>query len=241
VAQAQEDQETVAKKMIHYHQMTVPVVGDQNIFLGIIPSDTLVEVLEKEASEDVYRISAMAALTNSYFDTPFFRLLWERGAILIALLLAQTFSTMIIDHYQANLCGFLMFFITMLISTGGNSSSQTSALVIQGMASGEINRSNIQRFFSRELRMAGMLSLTLGIVSFIRVYLTYHNFWGSVVVSLSLALIVLFSVVLGSGIPILLKRLRLDPAFAAGPFLATLMDILGLLIYCYISSLFLPI
>jgi magnesium transporter len=239
VAKAAEDQEAVAKKMIHYKQMAVPVVGDNNVFLGIIPSETLVEVLEEEASEDVYHISAMAALSTSYFEMPFFRLLWERGAILVTLLLAQTFSTMILDHFSATICGFFMLFSTMLVSTGGNSSSQTSALVIQGMASGEINRGNVPRFLFRELRMAGMMALILGIVAFVRIYIIYGNATGSFAVSLSLSVIVLFSVVLGSGIPILLKRFGLDPAFAAGPFLATLMDIMGLLIYCSICSFFL--
>lgn len=238
VAQAQEDQEAIAKKMIHYHQMTVPVVGDNDVFLGAIPEETLVEIIEKEASEDVYHMSAMAALTKSYFETSFFRLLYERSFILILLLLAQTFSTMIIDHYEATLAGFLIFFITMLTSTGGNSSSQTSAIVIQGMASGEIRANNIKRFLAREFRMAVMIALLLGIFSFVRVYLTYRYLLGSFVVSLSLSVIVLFSVILGSAIPIVLKGMKVDPAFAAGPFLATIMDIMGLLIYCYISSYF---
>lgn len=239
VAPVHEDQEAIAKKMIHYHLTTVPVVGENNYFLGVIPSQTLVAIIEQEASEDVYRISAMTPITKTYFETSFFRILYERSYILIILLLAQSFSTMIIKSYEATLAGFLMLFITMLTSTGGNSSSQTSALVIQGMASGEINASNIPRFLRREFRMALMISLLLGIFSFVRVYLTYGQWLESFVVSLSLSVIVLVSVVLGSGIPIVLKRLNMDPAFAAGPFLATIMDIMGLLIYCYISKLLL--
>lgn len=240
IAQAHEDQERIAKKMIHYQLMTVPVVGENNYFLGVIPSETLVSIIEQEASEDVYRISAMTPITKTYFETSFFRILYERSYILIILLLAQSLSTMIIKSYEATLAGFLMLFITMLTSTGGNSSSQTSALVIQGMASGEINSSNIPRFLLRELRMAGMIAVLLGIFSFIRVYLTYGQLLGSFAVSLSLSVIVLVSVVLGSCIPIGLKKLNFDPAFAAGPFLATIMDITGLLIYCYISRLLLP-
>ncbi len=146
---------------------------------------------------------------------------------------------MIIKSYEATLEGFFIFFITMLTSTGGNTSSQTSALVIQGMASGEITESNTSRFLLRELRMAAMLALILGIFSFLRVYLTYGQLLKSFAVSASLFVIVLVSVILGSGIPIGLKRLNIDPAFAAGPFLATIMDIAGLLIYCYICKLLL--
>ena len=112
---------------------------------------------------------------------------------------------MIIKSYEATLEGFFILFITMLTSTGGNSSSQTSALVIQGMASGEINESNTSRFLLRELRMAGMIACILGIFSFIRVYITYGNLLKSFAVSLSLSMIVLVSVILGSCIPIGLK------------------------------------
>jgi magnesium transporter len=238
VVSADEDQEEVAKHMIHYHLVTVPVVGDNNYFLGVVPSQTLAEIIEQEASEDVYRISAMTPITRPYFETSFFRILYERSYILIILLLAQSISTMIIHYYEATLIGFLLPFITMLTSAGGNSSSQTSAVVIQGMASEEIDQSNVARFLRREMRMALLIALILGSVAFIRVYFTHHNLLGSTVVSLSLTLIVLVSVILGSGLPIILKRFGVDPAFAAGPFLATIMDILGIFIYCLIGSFF---
>ncbi|MEX0940236.1 MAG: magnesium transporter [Candidatus Babeliales bacterium] len=234
-----EDREQVAKKMIHYNLMTVPVVGEQNYFLGVISSDTLVDIIEQEASEDVYRISAMTPIKYPYFETSFFRILYERSYILIILLLAQSLSSMIIKRYEVTLAGFLMYFITMLISTGGNSSSQTSAVVIQGVASGQITPGNIFKFLRREFFMAILMAIILGVFSFIRVYLTYGDLLGSFAVSLSLAIIVLVSVLLGSGIPLLLKKINIDPAYAAGPFLATIMDILGLLIYCYISKLIL--
>ncbi|OQA34352.1 MAG: Magnesium transporter MgtE [Candidatus Dependentiae bacterium ADurb.Bin331] len=241
VVLATEDREEVAKKMIHYGLMTVPVINDQELFLGVISSDTLVDVIEKEASEDVYRISAMTPIKYPYFETSFFRIFYERSYILIILLLAQSFSSIILKYYESTLsmCGFLIYFMTMLTSTGGNSSSQTSALVIQGMAAGEINPNNIHRFLLRELRMAFMIAGVLSIFSFLRVYFTYGQLLGSFAVSLSLFFIVLLSVLLGAGIPIVLKRFNVDPAYAAGPFLATLMDIFGLLIYCYISKLIL--
>lgn len=236
VAHVNEDQEEVAKKMMHYHLVTVPVVGKNNYFLGVIPSNTLVSILEKEASEDVYRLSAMPPITKRYFETSFVRILYERSYVLIILLLVQSFSTMIMHAYEAVLIGFFMKFTTMLTSTGGNSSSQTSALVIQGMASGEIHGTTVVKFLRRELWMALILGFLLGIVAFARVYFIYGNLLGSLVVSCATALIVLVSVALGSGIPIILKKLHIDPAFAAGPFLATIMDILGLLIYCSLSS-----
>jgi magnesium transporter len=230
------DRGTIAKQMVHYSLMTVPVISDEGYFLGAIPSVTLIDIIEQEASEDVYKMSAMAPIKYPYFETPFFRILYERSYILIALLLAQSISSMIIDHYHTLLSGFLISFITMLISTGGNTSSQTSAVVIQGMASGDINHRNVKKFLRREFAMAFFIAFILGIFAFLRVWIIYGNLLGSVAVSLSLAAIVFFAVLLGSCTPLIFHRLNIDPAFAAGPFLATLMDIIGLLVYCYISS-----
>ena len=238
VAQANEDQESIAQKMVHYKMLTVPVVGANNYFLGIIPVDTLVDVLEEEASEDIYRMSAMQPIKGTYFEDSLWTLLSRRSYILIVLLLAQSLSSIIIEFHEALLAGFLIRFITMLVSTGGNASSQTSAIIIQGMASGEINEHNIRRFFRREISLALMMGLVLGTTAFIRVYVTSYNLLGSVVVSLSLFSIVVVSMVIGSSFPFILKRFNLDPAYSAGPVLATLMDILGLFIYCLISRNF---
>ncbi|KKP35878.1 MAG: Magnesium transporter [candidate division TM6 bacterium GW2011_GWF2_32_72] len=236
VALADQDQEEVVKQMLHYSLMTIPVVDKEGHFLGVIPTETLVDVIEEEASEDVYKMSAMAPIKYPYFDTSFFKMFYERSFILVALLLAQSISAIISHRYESTLSGFLMFFMTMLTSTGGNVSSQTSAVVIQGMAAGEIDKYNFWRFLKKEFFMAAMIALVVGIAGFGRVYATDGNVWGSLTVSLALAVIVMTSVVFGSCIPLILKSLKLDPAFSAGPFLATVMDILGLLIYCYIGS-----
>jgi len=238
VALAQEDRETIAKKMVHYSLMTVPVVDENNYFLGVIPSETLVDVLVEEAVEDVQKMSALAPMKYAYFDTPFWRMLYERGYILIALLLAQSFSTTIMKSFQTTLeFGSLLYFTNMLISTGGNTSNQTSGLVIQGLATGHLSMINIARFLRRECLMASALSVVLGIVSFVRVYASTGNALESVLISLALALIIVTAAVLGCIIPLILKRLNIDPAFSAGPFLATLMDILGVLIYCYLCKI----
>lgn len=241
VVHADEDREDVVQKMMHYHLMTVPVVSKENIFLGVIPSDTLAEVIEEEASEDIYRMSALAPIKHTYFETPFFKLLYQRCSILLILLVLQTFSTMIISIYQGMLEGFFFLYLTMLTSTGGNSSSQTSALAIQGMASGEINSANVKRFISREFFMALMLAIILGAFSFLRIYFTYgaQYLLKGLAVSVSLSAIVLVSIALGSTMPLLLKKLNMDPAHSAGPVLATLMDVIGLLLYCFICQMLL--
>ncbi len=240
VVNVQTDQEAIAHQMVHYKLLTVPVVGENNVFLGVIPSDTLVGIIEREAAEDVYKISALTPIKHTYFETPFLKLLYQRSSILIILFLVQIFSSLIMIYYQRLLEGFLLIFIAMIQSTGGNSSSQSSAIVIQGLSSGELNDSNMQRFFRREALMSLLMGTILAIVSFIRIY-TMHtsSHLKNVAVSVSLGLIVVASMLLGSLIPIMLRKFRLDPAFAAGPVLATLMDILGLWIYCIVSSLIL--
>lgn len=241
IADVNEDREEIAKKMIRYNLMFVPVVGKGEIFLGMIPSDTLVDIIEKEATEDVYKISALTPIKRSYLETPFFKLLYERSYILIILLLFESFTSIILKAYENtifNFCFFSLYF-TMLVSVGGNTSSQTSALTIQGLASGEINYSNIRKFFKREFFMSIMLALILGITSFARVFFSHGDFLNSFIISFTLFAIVLTSGILGGFIPFLLQKFKIDPAFAAGPFLATIMDILGILIFCFVSKLFL--
>lgn len=237
-AGVQEDQEEIAKNMVHYHLMTVPVIDEFDNLLGVIPEDTLIDIIKEEATEDVQRMSG-APLTTSYFEMSFFQLLYQRGLILALLLVLESLTSIIVGRYEAVLTQFLVMFFAMLVSTGGNTSGQTSAIAIQGMSSGDINSSNLSRFLRREFLIGLLLAIVLSIVAFIRVYFVHRDLIGSVVVSISLGLIVLLSVLLGASFPILLKKLGVDPAFSAGPFLATLMDILGIFIYCYVAYLIL--
>jgi magnesium transporter len=239
VVRADEDREKVAGRMVHYGVMTVPVVDDNNIFLGIIPSDTLVDVLVEEASEDVQRMAALAPLKYPYFETSFIRLFAERASILVILLLAGSISMSVLQAYEAALTGLLLAIVPMLTSTGGNTSNQTSAMVIQGLATGDIDTSNVLRFLRREFLMALLLGIVLGSTALVRVLLTGGLWWESLAAGTAISAIVVTSVVLGSGVPLLLKRMNIDPAFSAGPFLATVMDIIGVVIYCTIVKLML--
>lgn len=240
VVDVDEDREAIAHKMIHYNLMTVPVVGEHDVFLGVIPSDTLVDIIEQEAADDVYKISALKPIRHSYFEMPFGQLLYQRSSILIVLFLVQILSAIIMLYYMKLLEGFLILFLPMIQSTGGNSSSQSSALAIQGVSSGEINDANMNRFLRRELAMAGIIGATLAVVSFFRVLLLHEgHFYANLAVSIALGIIVVVSMFLGSMIPLMLRKFKLDPALSAGPFLATLMDVLGLLIYCFVSQLIL--
>jgi len=244
VAQAAEDREEIAKRMVHYNLTTVPVVGAENSFLGVIPSETLVDVLVEEASEDAQKMAALAPTKESYIETPIYKILIGRGSVLAVLLMAESVTGSIIarsEHEIKSITGgiILISFVTMLISTGGNASHQTSALVVRGMSSGDLTKSNTFKFLRREFLIALSLSLMLSVFAFVRAYWATGSALRSSIVALALGSIVLLAVTLGSGIPLLFKRLNIDPAFAAGPFLATFMDIVGVLIYIFLIHRFL--
>lgn len=238
IATVDQNQEEIANKMAHYRAMVAPVVNDQNFLLGVITGETLVDVLQQEAQEDVQKMSGFF-LNQSYLESSTINLLIRRGGILAILLLAESLTSFIMGSFESTLSTFLFSFTAMLVSTGGNTSSQTSAIVIQGLSTGDINDSNMRKFLKREFFIGFILAVFLSIIAFTRIYAFHQFFWGSVVVSLSLGIVVFMSVVFGSLLPIFLKKAHVDPAFFAGPFLATVMDILGILVYCYIAYLIL--
>lgn len=238
IAMVDQNQEEIANKMAHYRVMVTPVVNDQNFLLGVITGETLVDVLQQEAQEDVQKMSGFF-LNESYLETSTMSLIFRRGGILAILLLAESLTSFIMGSFEATLSTFLFSFTAMLVSAGGNTSSQTSAIVIQGLSTGDINDSNVRKFLKREFLIGSILAIFLSAIAFIRIYAFHHFFWGSLVVSLSLGIVVFMSVVFGSLLPIFLKKNHVDPAFFAGPFLATVMDILGILVYCYIAYLIL--
>jgi magnesium transporter len=240
IATVDQNQEEIANKMAHYRAMVAPVVNDQNFLLGVITGETLVDVLQQEAQEDVQKMSGFF-FNQSYLESTTMSIVLRRGSFLAFLLLAESLTSVIMEHFHETLAAstFLFSFIAMLVATGGNTSSQTSAIVIQGLSSGDINDSNVRKFLKREFLIGFVLAVFLSIIAFVRIYLFHHEVWGSLVVSLSLGAIVFMAVLFGSVLPIVLKRFNVDPAFFAGPFLATIMDILGILIYCYIAYLIL--
>lgn len=232
------DQSEVAQNMMHYHLDIAPVVDAKGTFLGVIPGDTLAEVIEEEASEDIFRMASMAPIKNSYFETSFYKLLYQRGWVLAILLLLQSVSTFIIGKYQVLLAGFLMVYIGMVTSTAGNASSQSSALVIQGLASGELDDSDLIKFLRRELILSSMMACVLSFLAFARTYIFSGLLLESMVISLALGIIIIFSMLFGVLTPFLLYRLKMDPAHSAGPLLATCMDIIGVVVFCLISKAF---
>lgn len=228
---AYDDQEIVAAYMTRYRVDIVPVVDKDNHFLGVITSEIIARTIEDEASEDIMRMASLSPIEDSYFQTDIVKLFWQRASILTILLLIQSVSTMIIGKYTALLSGFLITYIGMITSTGGNTSSQVSALVIQGLASGDIQKKDMIRFLKREFFIGSLLALFISIIGSLRTYFFHYQAIDTIIVGTALFSVIALSTILGSLIPFLLHKLKLDPAYSAGPLLATCMDILGVVLF----------
>lgn len=231
---AETDQEQVGIYMTHYRLSIIPVIDQKNHFLGVITAEIIARTIETEASEDIFRMASLRPIEHSYFETGVLRLAWQRGSILTVLLLLQSISTFIISKYTALLSGFLMTYIGMITSTGGNTSSQVSALVIQGLASGDLKRRQVFRFIKREILIALLIGLVICVIGGVRIYFLHYELRESGIVSLALFSIVFFSTILGSCVPFVLDRCNLDPAYSAGPLLATFMDVFGVILFTLI-------
>ncbi len=233
-----EDQEDVANQMHHYGLLYAPVIDKNNHFLGVITADDVFEIIKEEGSEDVYKMFGLIPVDHGYFSTPLWRQVWQRGIWLIGLLILQSFSSLILASYSGllNKYTIIAVFLTMLIGTGGNAGNQSATLVIRGLTTKEMTRRNAFKVLLREFSVSVIMSVLLVIVSFFRVYFSYHDVLSAAVISLSLFLIVITSVILGALIPLALERCNIDPAHSAAPFLATVMDVLGVLIYCFVCS-----
>lgn len=233
-----EDQEDVANQMHHYGLLDVPVVDKHNYFLGVITADDVFEIIKEEGSEDVYKMFGLIPVEHGYFITPLWRIVWQRGVWLVGLLILQSFSSLVLSSYSEmiNKYNIIAVFLTMLIGTGGNAGNQSATLVIRGLTTREMTRRNAYKVLLREFGISLIMASILVTVGFFRVYWSHNDLLSSLVISLSLFLIVVTSMVLGASIPIMLERLDIDPAHSAAPFLATIMDILGVLIYCFVCS-----
>ena len=238
VVNVNQDQEEVANQIGHYGLLTAPVVDDEDNFLGVITADDVIDVLEEEASEDVYKMSGVSPAHDEYLQTPIWKFVWQRTPWLVGLLLLQSLSSFILSGYKDVVDKYFIIsmFLTMLIGTGGNAGNQSSAIVIRGLATGQISRKNSIKVLLREFGVSLFVSAILVCVAFTRVFLFKQDLISAITVSIALFFIITVSMFLGTLIPLLLERLNLDPAHSAAPFLATLMDILGVAIYCFVVS-----
>jgi magnesium transporter len=235
------DVEKVAQLITKYDLLAVPVVeGDQ--ILGIVTVDDIIDTMIEETTEDVHRFGGMEALDEPYMKMRFLPMISKRGGWLCALFLSEMLTASVMQHYEVELekAIVLTLFIPLIMSSGGNSGSQATSLVIRALALREISLSDWWRVALRELPSGLVLGTMLGLVGVARITLWQHlgfydygSHWYLIAATVGVALIgiVTFGSLTGSMLPFILKRLGFDPASASAPFVATLVDVTGLAIY----------
>lgn len=240
-AQATQDREEVAKTVRKYNLLALPVVDKDKKLVGIITVDDILDVVKEETTEDFYKMAAMLAPTDTYFDTDFFSLVRRRVVWLLILLAAVQFSGQILKRYSFVLESVvaLSFFIPMLLNTAGNAGTQSSTTIIRGLATGEIGISQIFKVIRREIMLGLVLGTMLGVLGIGRALLLQGNLLVSFAVGLALAATIVMATLTGAFLPMLLKRIKIDPAVAAGPFISTVVDITALIVYFEIAKVLL--
>lgn len=247
---AEDDQEVANEVFKMNNRVALPVVSRSNKLLGIVTIDDVLWVASEEFSEDMQKMGGTQALDEPYLDMPLFKLFKKRIGWLVILFLGEMFTATAMSYFEDEIqkAVVLALFIPLIISSGGNTGSQASTLIIQAMAVGELTLSNWWRVIRREIIQGLMLGSVLGIIGFTRVIIWAHilpQIYGThailiaFTVGFSLVGVVLWGTLTGSMLPLILKRLGADPAVSSAPFVATLVDVTGLVIYFSVAYLFL--
>jgi magnesium transporter len=246
---ATDDQETAVRVFTEYDRVAFPVTDTAGILLGIVTVDDVLDVIEEEATEDIHRMGAIEALEQPYMQTGYAAMLRKRAGWLVLLLVGQFLTLNVMTFFAAEIqqALFLVAFVPLIISSGGNSGSQAATLVIRAMALEEVTLADWWRVLRREIVFGVSLGAILASFGFARVLasgVTGHDFgvhWGllGAVVGASLVGVVLWGVLIGSMLPFVLRRFGFDPAVSSTPFVATVCDVTGLLIYFGVAALLL--
>ena len=236
------DREEVARLLSKYNLLAVPVVAEDRHVLGIVTVDDVIDAIIAEGTEDVQKFGGLEALDEPYLKINFLTMIRKRAGWLCALFLSEMLTASAMQYYQVEIekALVLTLFIPLIMSSGGNSGSQATSLIIRALALREITLKDWWRIASRELPAGLTLGCILGLIGIVRIVLwqrlglyDYGSYWPLVALTVGLALtaIVTFGSMTGSMLPFVLKRLGFDPATASAPFVATLVDVSGLVIY----------
>jgi magnesium transporter len=244
-----DDQETAIEQVEKYDLIALPVVNNDNQLVGIITHDDAFDIMRQEQTEDVQKMAGMESLDEPYTSISYLNMIKKRAGWLIVLFIGETLTATAMSFYEGQIAKavVLALFVPLIISSGGNSGSQASTLIIRAMALGEITIKDWWRIVGKEFSIGLALGIILGIIGFLRVtaWSLFSTIYGphwlliAFTVGFSLVGVVMWGTLSGSLLPIFLKRMGFDPAVSSAPFVATLVDVTGLIIYFSVATLFL--
>lgn len=243
-AETTEDQEEAVARMMKYDFISLPVVDKEGRLVGIVTVDDVMDVMEEEATEDFEKMAAMAPSEKPYLKTSVLSLAKHRIMWLLVLMISGMITGGILGQYEAAFAAMplLVTFIPMLTDTGGNAGSQSSTLVIRGMAVGEIQLKDFAKVFWKELRVSMLVGVVLSAVNFVRLIITYPgNYMVALTVALALFVTVMLAKTVGGVLPMAAKLCHADPAIMAAPLITTIVDAISLVVYFRIACTLLPI
>ncbi len=232
------DQEEVAQLFSKYGLLAIPILDTGGLMVGIVTVDDAMDVMVEEATEDITIMAAMNPSEKSYFETSVFSHAKNRIVWLLVLMLSASITGAIITRYEDAFSAIplLVSFIPMLMDTGGNCGSQSSTLIIRGLALNEIRFRDIFKVIFKEFRIALIVSVVLAFANGLRIFLVYHDMKLAVVIGLSLIATVILSKLIGCVLPLAAKKVHLDPAIMAAPLITTLVDTCSIIIYFSIAT-----
>ncbi len=244
-----DDEEVAINVFTEFNRVALPVTDSHGILLGIVTIDDVLELAKKEDTEDIQKLGGVEAFEEPYMEMPVFKMIGKRAPWLVILFFGEllTASAMAFFEHEIARAVVLALFIPLIVSSGGNSGSQAATLIIRAMALGEVTIADWFRILKREIVSGLFLGIMLGLLGFMRIaaWSIFTNLYGphwlsvAITIGMSLTGVVLWGSLMGSMLPLLLKRLGADPATSSAPFIATLVDVTGLLIYFSLAALIL--
>lgn len=243
------DQEHIGQVFSKYELMAIPVIDNDNKMVGIVTFDDIAQAIQEEATEDIHKIGGVESLDAPYLQISLTEMVKKRGGWLLILFIGEMFTASAMGFFENEIqrAVVLSMFLPLIISSGGNSGSQASTLIVRAMALGEVRLKDWWRVFARELAVGLSLGVLLGFVGLLRIYFWpwreqmygQHYLLIAATVSTSVIGVVLWGALSGSMLPFVLRRFKLDPASASAPAVATIVDVTGLIIYFSVASLIL--
>jgi magnesium transporter len=239
------DREEVAKELREHNLLAIPVVDAEQRLVGTITHDDVADIMEREATEDIYHFGAVSGTERGYFASRIFDVVRHRGVWLLLLILVNTITGTIIARNEALLTGELLIlaaFIPLLIGTGGNVGAQSATVVIRGLATGEVKPRRAAAVVLREVGIGALLGVALGAIALGWAYVLGGNHLRvAIIVSTTLIAISVMATLAGGALPFVFRRLKIDPALVSAPFITTILDISGVAVYFVIAQLVLQL